>query len=652
MGRRKKSEIGDAEGQIEKIMKFNTPKSTTLCFFKLFLDQVYRPHPKYLSENGDVPRMYVSDKHQGITPEACTYAILQYRVYLGDWCEDKSNLPDDSYRVSDYFFRDLTPIGIAKYLDEDKRSMQSVFRSIIGDEDYTPPATEDSIRKALGWIKGDKGILLRTKSKTHSCNTKWYFPNESQKAFMDFIEGMRPLVKPDTFGRYSFIFNTEYFRLCLTKQFVLDVLKKSGLNLYLCLPVQCNGPYTFKDGAGETITIPSEELISVGKVLHSLPLVGRYPKKYEDLNTNIQFAKFVEEVEKYCLSPECQKLSDIEKHFFGTASGTETDCKMPKREDRIELLKQISEKIRNDLDCDYRIKKALSSYDHFKTYLAKIDSFDISKLDLDHGLDKDGDLTNDLPIIQVFFADPDGTYREEDPWAPVKLSKDDIGLIRKTEIRVDIRAEKESPEVREDAVCSPMQILPIEKIEDRHYEELIEEYPDILDKVILPILSLIQFSPSALFYFVCEQNEWMETCRVNEDNRAFDPLKLIEKLTRKAIKDHLNAMSVTDSRYPIRCYCAGNVMSGGQIFPSVLTFRLGEKHMMSLGWSEYIPNYSNKSRFEPYLFNGLPHYSQRILDIVKMSSLKGSPFRDFLINALVEHDSEWKEYVQKKQPKT
>ena len=652
MGRRKKSEIGDAEGQIEKIMKFNTPKSTTLCFFKLFLDQVYRPHPKYLSERGDVPRMYVSDKHQGITPEACTYAILQYRVYLGDWCEDKSNLPDDSFRVSDYFFRDLTPIGIKDYLVEDKESMQSVFRSIIGDEDYAPPATEDSIRKALGWIKGDKGILLRTKSKTHSCNTKWYFPNESQKAFMDFIEGMRPLVKPDTFGRYSFIFNTEYFRLCLTKQFVLDILKKTGLYLCLSMPVQYNGAYTFKDGAGETITIPSEELKSVRKVLQFLPIVGRYPKKYEDLSTNLQFAKFVKEVEEFCLSPECQKLSDIEKHFYGAPSGTEPDYEMPKREDRIELLKRISEKVRNDLDSDYRIKKALGNYDHFRTYLTKIDSFDISKLEVDHGLDKDGDLTNDLPIIQVFFADPDGTYREEDPWAPVKLSKDEITLIRETEIRIDIIAEKEAPEVREDAICSPMLITPIEKIEDRHYEELVDEYPDILDKVILPILSLIQFSPSALFYFVCEQNEWMETCRVDEDNKAFDPLNLIEKLTRKAIKDHLNDMSVTDARYPIRCICAGNVMTEERIIPSVLTFRLGEEHLMSLGWSEYIPNYSNKSRFEPYLFDDLPRYSQRVLDIVKMSSLKGSPFRDFLISALVEHDSEWKEYVQKKQPKT
>ncbi len=648
MSRRKRTDSVKSEGQIEKVTKFNTPKSTTLCFFKLFLDQVYRPYSKYLNENEDVPRMYISDEHRNITPNGIEYARFEYRVYMGDWCEVKTNMPDDSIRVSDYFFRDLTPVGIADYLKEDKKAVQSVFRPIIGNEKYTPPATEDSIRKALGWIKEDKEILLRTKSKTHSCNTKWYFPNESQKSFMNLIESLRPLVRPDTFGRYSFIFNTEYFRLCLTKQFVLDILKKTGLNLDLRIPIQHDGTYTFKNGNGETITIPSNELKSVEKNLQSLPIVGRYPKKYEDPKTNAQFKEFVKDVEEYCLSPDCLRLSDLERHFFGTTSETELDCPVPEDRSRIDLLKRISEKICDDLDCDFHVKKILGESDHFKAYLDKIDSFDISKLKVNHGLDKDRDLTNDLPIIPVFFADPDGTYREEDPWACVKLSEGDIGLIRETEIRIDIRSEKETPEIREDVVCSPMQILNNEKIEGRHYKELVDEYPDILDKVILPILSLIQFSPSALFYFVCEQNEWMETCRVDEDNEAFDPFKLIEELTKKAIKDHLNNMSVIGARYPIHCYCAGNVESGGRIFPSVLTFRLGEKHMMSLAWSEYIPNHGNNSRFVPYLFNGLPRYSQRVLDIVKMSSLMGSPFRDFLISALVEHDSEWREYVQKK----
>lgn len=715
----------------EDSFSFNTPKSTALCLFKIFFDQVYCP--RYLDEGCDPPRMYTSDRYvdrimpkisaiflsvlkegsvdiinndlipeekkklaqvfseldsdtvteymlgfleknmisinynQDKFPDAANmqnldYARFGYKIYLGDRMINK-NGQGEEFRVGDLFFRNLTVIDIVEYLIENK---ESVFRAIIGDDKYTPPATKDSIRKTLDRLKSKWKILIRTKTTTHTNNSKWFFPNESYPAFRGFIERIRPFVSQESFKKYSFLFKTRYFRICLNKQFVLETLKRTGMWLFLSFSYRISdnaGPYVYKNLSGQTVSVPLEELVSLDTVI-KVPCLGRYPKKYEDLGISKEFASFIKDVAEFYQSSECNSYGDLETHFFGKTSGEKTN--EPLSKDRIDLLVKVAEKLCNDLDEDYQVKQSLRKYEEYTDYVRKIGDFDIDLMREGIELDK-GDLEKGtLPITDVFKADPDGTYREEDPWSGLELTDEDKVSFRESKLVIHVRTKKSPPKI-EGAYVSPIASVDDELIEDHHYEKLLPGYGGTLDLIILPILSLIQFSPNALFYFVCKQDEWMKSCHAEEDNKALLPFKLIEVLTKIAIKDYLNDMSVTDARYPISCHCAGNFTIGDRAVPSVLTFLLGEKHMIALSWSDIISkdktgmsrpvsefiSKDSKPKFQPVLINGLPHYSQRVLDIVKMSSQAQAllPFRNFLINALTDHDSEWKEYVRKKQPK-
>ena len=363
----------------------------------------------------------------------------------------------------------------------------------------------------------------------------------------------------------------------------------------------------------------------------TLPLLGRFPKLYESQDPNDTFIDFIKAVGEYYTSRSELKYGDLEQEFFGkTEHEIENDHTMKFTDITRERVKKTVKKICSDLELDTKVKKELSSYKEFTEYVTRIDDID----------------KNELPVREVLFADPDATYRKEDPWAPIVLTSDEKDMIWKSDITARIFTIKEAQPDNEDQITSPMMGVIEPPIDDDDRDWVVDKYNDLVDKVILPILSIIQFSPSALFYFLCKKDEWIKECTIHGKVDALDPVKLLNIMTKMAISDHLNGMSVIDGPYPIHTYSAGNVDEMN--IPSVLTFTLGENQKMSLGWSEYLNwRRSEKPRFLPYFHNGLPRYSQRMLDIVKMSSPYGIPFlRDFLISALTEHDSEWRKYLK------
>ena len=457
-------------------------------------------------------------------------------------------------------------------------------------------------------------------------------PYESHKSFTEFVGMLAGKVNPDTFERYSFLFKTRYFGLCLNRQLVLRTLRETGLPIRLSyLNILPEDKLIQINADGTVVPIPNEEVDRTELVV-TLPLLGRFPKLYESQDSDETFIDFIKAVGEYYTSCSELKYGDLEQEFFGII-GHETKNELVRTisDDVKKRVKKTVDKICKDLKQDSKVKKELSGYKEFTEYVTKIDEIDKDK----------------LPVREVLFADPDATYRKEDPWAPIVLTDDEKETVRKSDAMAGIFTKKEIQPKNENQITSPEMGLIEPPIDDDYRNWMVDKYHDMLDLEILPILSVIQFSPSALFYFICKKDEWLEECTIHDKVDALDPVKLLNNMTKMAISDHLNGMSVIDGPYPIHTYSAGNVDEMN--IPSVLTFTLGENQKMSLGWSEYLDwRRSEKPRFLPYLHNGLPRYSQRVLDIVKMSSSYGIPFlRDFLISALTEHDAEWRKYLDK-----
>lgn len=606
----------------ETSKKTYEPKITDLCLYKIFLDQVYLP--KY-ADDDDPPKMYGEPVRQEIDPESIEYRRFGYDIYLGSRIDEVKEIHNKGPKVSDRFYRGLTNLEIKEYLIDNKGKL---FQSITKGEEYKPPATKDSIRKVLERLV-EWGIILEQDAPVHVFNKMWFMPYESHKSFTVFVGMLAGKVNPDTFERYSFLFKTRYFGLCLNRQLVLRTLRETGLSIRLSyLNILPEDKLIQINADGTVVPIPNEEVDRTETIV-TLPLLGRFPKLYEDQGTNGPFIKFIKAVAEYYVSCNELRYSDLERVFFGEAKTDNGYASTISDDVRKRLMKTV-EKICSDLERDVRVKKELSKYEEFTEYVTKIDEIDKDK----------------LSVKEVLFADPDATYRKEDPWAPIVLTDNEKDILRKSDVTARIytkrvvQPEEEAPPSIEAGVLE----LPID---DDYRDWMMDNYHDMLDLVILPILSVIQFSPSALFHFICEKDKWIEECTIHGKVDALDPVKLLNNMTKKAISDHLNGMSVIDGPYPIHTYSAGNVDDTG--IPSVLTFMLGENQKMSLGWSEYLNwRRSEKPRFLPYLHNGLPRYSQRVLDIVKMSSSYGIPFfRDFLISVLTEHDAEWRKYLDK-----
>ena len=606
----------------ETSKKTYEPKITDLCLYKIFLDQVYLP--KY-ADNNDPPRMYGESAPNGIDPESIEYRRFGYDTYLGSRIDEVKEIHKGP-KVSDRFYRGLTNQEIVDYLKDNKSTL---FQSITKGEEYKPPATKDSIRKVLERLV-EWGIILEQDAPVHVFNKMWFMPYESHRSFTEFIGMLDGKVRPDTFERYSFLFKTRYFGLCLNRQLVLRTLKEAGLPICLTyLNILPEEKLTQTNTDGKVVRIPNEE-IDRTELTVTLPLLGRFPKLYESQGPNETFIDFIKAVEEYYVSHDELRYSDLEQEFFGEVEH-EIDNKPPVviSEDVRKRVRKTVDKICSDLKQDSKVKKELSGYKEFTEYVTKIDEIDKDK----------------LPVKEALFADPDATYRKEDPWVTIVLTDDEKDIVRKSDAIARIFTKKEIQPKNDNQITSPEMGLIEPPIDDDYRDWIVDNYHDMLDLEILPILSVIQFSPSALFYFICKKDEWLEECTIHGKVDALDPVKLLNNMTKMAISDHLNGMSVIDGPYPIHTYSAGNVDEMN--IPSVLTFTLGENQKMSLGWSEYLNwRRSEKPRFLPYLHNGLPRYSQRVLDIVKMTSPWGIPFfRDFLISALTEHDSEWRKYL-------
>ena len=608
------------------------PKEHHLALFRLLMDGVYRT--TYQVAINDTVVYY--DKELFRKPEGEDYILwnsldivasrpLEYKIYTGSYNED-------GMEVSDYYFRSLNMKDIESQIFENK---MIPFKEDISDDEIAKKKEKaySTFYKTLNDFTEDKGFFVKTLVAGH----KMYYPNESIRAFERFVKMLYIVTKGIIDEKYSFLFSTSYFRMCLTKQFVLDCLSKhlweKGYYASLQLPTTPSvTDYDLPEDIAKNTT-------GIQRFFRTpLPILGRYPKVYEDKDTNMKFVRFIRKAESYFMSLDRVSVSILENHFFGTEIDN-SEFVMDISDELKERMKLSIDKLCSDLEYDMRIKEKLGG-------------------DLDHYCDKiyddysKGSLTD---VVEVFNADPGGTYRCEDPWAGIVLTDEDINTLRKTsevyvEVQYDRHTEDECGDEKKSYIekCT-MPVFPREE----DYGELIDMYPTIVDSLVIPLISLMRFSPNALFHFLFNSEKWFKECTEDyERNRSFqgdgtprlfDVNRLVESLTKIALKDYLNGMSIRGGDYPTRCVHAGNLMGNGRHFPSVLTFGLGEDNVMALAWSEEVPKSTTNSEpaFIPY-FDKIPCYSQHLVDIVKMPPSRASSWRDFLVKSLVEHDAEWR----------
>lgn len=172
-----------------------------------------------------------------------------------------------------------------------------------------------------------------------------------------------------------------------------------------------------------------------------------------------------------------------------------------------------------------------------------------------------GSLEN-TDVWDRFKHDPTGLYRKESTWSPIYLTDEEKVQIGNIECKGH-------------------------KLTDEEYRSMMEE------KVIIPILCLIQSSPSALIYFVT--GDWEDLYKEPNEDHTLLPLsgggnlfKLLWNLVRKTIediiKDHSWGFGTNVTGFPSYFVYWGNMKKGNEPIPSLITFRLDDgRHVVYYG---------------------------------------------------------------------
>ena len=102
-------------------------------------------------------------------------------------------------------------------------------------------------------------------------NSKYYHVNESREAFISFF---RWKCENDKESVGFSLLSTEFSRLMLNRQFVVDALRERGV--VFKMPEMTFPPGPGDDLARQSVITPCKEKV------WSLPVLGRYPKRFED----------------------------------------------------------------------------------------------------------------------------------------------------------------------------------------------------------------------------------------------------------------------------------------------------------------------------------------------------------------------------------
>ena len=630
-------ERGEPKKRGRKKVEHYTPSDAHLCIYRYFMDTVYHARNTDDSGSGAV-RLYRAERHTSLNPADILYGRFEYRIYLGS-----ENSDGDS--VYEHYSRDLSLNELMDYMFRNEKEVFDPEERKESPEEREKRLEEkkkqeySTFRNTLNLLSEEKRFLVKCDVDGNNKNKKVYYPNESSAAFERFVRMLDIAMGREYSDRYSFLFRSEYFRMCLNKQFVLDTIAKcvsADETVYTSIQLELPPDPELS----EEYHIDEQDLIKVIQTL-VIPLSGKYPKTYQDVTSGPSFEKFVRLAEEYFMSLDEVSESLLEHHFFDTPL-PEKDKLVQIRDSDREDTKKVIDKICSDLEYDAAIKHTLAGrLDPYREQL---------KIEM---ADENGKHT----LLDVFDADPEGTYREEDPWAHgIPTDENIIRQIRTNKMGPNTKCfdraliYRSKPERYDEAthqhLSEEFSVLTL-PIEESDLEDQVRDYYESMDGIVLPLLALVQFSPNALFYFVCRRDEWSKDCIIVSDGLSFfDYNILTDRLVKLAIKDYFNGRSVSDARYPIRCTHIGNNPDRSANNPTIMTFQLGDYYHLEIAWYEDLQAISHKVSFHPY-FEKIPDYSQRVLDIVKMSSPRGAghQLKQFLMNTLIKYAGVWERLV-------
>ena len=398
------------------------------------------------------------------------------------------------YLDQNYWNRDYAPQGIFKVDRSDPRfrmprewtnTPQELYkqyeREYGNKEGFDKPSMDKVYRALKKYVEA--GIIKLTPN-TDKLNTESkYYPNETKEGYINLLKFVREDYVHGYYTANKFHLNpvySEYSNRTLNRQFVLDVLKENVDSIRI----------SFKGH------------------LYDIPLVGRFRKNYELLPEVEVWIEVLSELEKIIEDENNDTYRPVKKLLL------DVDEEMPDEE----YYKITPEKRKSNLELLSKLKSGLESErDYIKLY-AEYNAGRINNLDtISQFSDKTADgyadhFTELSPDYHGFFdISPRllglNWYKDEAVWCSITLDQKDTAKLKK---------------------------LPPE-LED-YYEDWIN------DLIVMPILCLIQMSPSALYYFT-SADLWKPKDRIfsfSADNKRILP----NEIWRYQIdKEHYNEVA-------------------------------------------------------------------------------------------------------------
>ena len=206
---------------------------------------------------------------------------------------------------------------------------------------------------------------------------------------------------------------------------------------------------------------------------------------------------------------------------------------------------------RND-DAAETYKIAADRFREIDHHLKKIERFVALQMsvckEFKKAVDEKGSL-EEVKIWDRFGYDPFGSFRKESMWEPIYLTDEERARVE----NIDYKGRKLTA----------------------------EEYCDEIEKKgIIPILCLIQSSPSALIHFVT--GEWTSDFYDGNKEKVLplregsDLAKLLWNLFEKTMDDYFKDYTWGTVEFPTTFVYMGNMGIGKENIPSLITFRLDD----------------------------------------------------------------------------
>ena len=356
-------------------------------------------------------------------------------------------------------------------------------------EGYDRPS-KDKVYRALNELVKRK-IIIPTHNTDRVDNEFKYYPNETVEGYIALLDLVMEDYQRGFYPCKKFGLNpiySEFSDRILNRQFVMDILRTK---------VDCIE-------------------IAVGDHLSKIPLVGRYRKNYEMIPEIDHWIALIDKMEKILRNPKTKSYRPVKKLLLNVDERMPDDdyhrLTSEKRESNLVFL----EKLRNGLviERDY-IDKYVSTNIGKKNDLGTINQFSEGNLEkyLDH-------FKNLAPDHRGFIdCAPEilglNWYKDEAVWNEISLSDTDRKKLEDAESGFSY-----------------------------YYQDWINDF------IIMPILCLIQLSPSALYAFV--RSDWGPASRVlshSAEHRRIMPFELPLNQMNKEGRDELANFIIHNKSY-------------------------------------------------------------------------------------------------------